>query len=331
MKQRMLGRVVVLAVLMGAAGAALWLQRETRPMPEGEKFYYRLDANTSMRVVLDELGARKVVRNPSAFRLWATLRRRAGSIRSGTYEVRPGMGPDALLKALQGPIRQMVRLPETNWSSRSANILEQKGVTTAEEYNGLVKSPGSFKDAVEYPLPEDSLEGYLYPDTYDLPPLLGAEQVIRRQLRAFEQKVWKAFDKPKDLHRVLTIASMVELEVARDDERPIVAGVIENRVRLGMRLQIDATVLFGMQKWQRLTFKQIREAESPYNTYLNSGLPPGPICSPSSKSVAAALNPAKHEFLFYVALPEGRHLFSKTYAEHLANIEKRKKALAEQQ
>jgi len=324
------GKWLALFLLLGVAGFAVWLQRETQAMAEGARFYFRIDAATSLQKVLDELQGRKVVRNPSALRLWATLRRRPGTVLTGTYEIKPGMNADTLLAALRKPVRQMVRLPETNWSSRSANILEKKGVATAEEYIAWVKKPEAFKEFVEFPVPEGSLEGYLYPDTYDLPPLLGAQQVIRRQLKAFDTKVWKAFDQPKNLHRALTVASMVELEVARDDERPIVAGVIENRIAQGMRLQIDATVLFALQKWQRLTFKQIRETDSPYNTYTNSGLPPGPICSPSAKSVAAALNPAKHEFLYYVALPEGRHLFSRTYPEHLANIEKRKAALAEQ-
>jgi UPF0755 protein len=115
---------------------------------------------------------------------------------------------------------------------------------------------------------------------------------------------------------------MVELEVAKDEERPIVAGVIENRLKRKMPLQIDATLLYGIGKWRRLTFKDYKEIKSPYNTYTHQGLPPGPICSPTVKSIEAALHPATHNYLYYVAMPEGYHLFAETYKEHLANIKK---------
>lgn len=324
-----MGRWVAVAVLMGLAVAALWLQREIAPTKEGPPFYFRVDRALPLERVLEQLQARGAVRNAGALHLYAVLRRQARDVGTGTYELRPGLRPDPLLAALRKPVRRMVRIPETNWSARTANILEREGVTTAAEYNAWVAKPEAFQGLVSFPLPKDSLEGYLYPDTYDLPPLLGAEQVVRRQLKNFEKRVWKGLGEPKNLHRVLTVASLVELEVMRDEERPIVAGVIENRLARNMRLQIDATVLFAMKKWQNLTFKQIRETDSPYNTYLNAGLPPGPICSPSVKSVEGALHPAKHDYLYYVALPDGRHLFSATYAEHLRNIQKRKAALAE--
>lgn len=324
-----LGRWLALALLVALGGGAMWFQRELAPTTTAPSFYLRVDRATPLAKVLEDLQTRGVVRNANAMRLYAMLRRKAQDVGTGTYELQPGLRPDPLLAALREPVRQMVRIPETNWSARTANILEREGVTTAEEYNAWVHKPEAFNEFVEFPLPTGTLEGYLYPDTYDLPPLLGAEQVVRRQLKNFEKRVWVGLDKPKNLHRVLTIASLVELEVMRDEERPIVAGVIENRLAKNMRLQIDATVLFAMKKWQRLTFKQIRETDSPYNTYLHGGLPPGPICSPSVKSIEGALNPAKHDYLYYVALPDGRHLFSATYGEHLANIAKRKAALAE--
>lgn len=324
-------QIGVVAVLLAAAFGAMALQRAIQPMALGEPFYVRYDADTPIATVLADLEKRGVVRSARAMALYATLRRKGDVVRSGTYELKGGMLPDPILAALRKPVRQMVRMPETNWSSRSANILEQKGVTTAAEYNAAVKDPARFQDAVSFRLPKNSLEGYLYPDTYDFPPMLGADGVIRRQLKNFEKRVWEGLKQPKNLHDVLTKASLVELEVARDDERPVVAGVIENRLRIGMRLQIDAAVLFGMQKWQRLTFKEIRESDSPYNTYQNAGLPPGPICSPSVKSIEGVLAPAKHDYLYYVALPTGQHMFSATYDEHLANIQRRKKALAEKQ
>jgi UPF0755 protein len=109
----------------------------------------------------------------------------------------------------------------------------------------------------------------------------------------------------------------------------MVAGVIENRLRRGMPLQIDATVNYGMQEWRPLKVSEYRSVRSPYNTYLIPGLPPGPICSPTAKSIAAALQPARHDFLYYVAMPDGKSVFSRTYPEHLANVARRRAAIRE--
>jgi UPF0755 protein len=113
---------------------------------------------------------------------------------------------------------------------------------------------------------------------------------------------------------------MIELESGNDADRPVIASVIENRLAKNMRLQIDATLLYAISEWRRLTFKDYRTIDSPYSTYKNSGLPPGPICSPSVKSVEAALKPAKTKYLYYVAKPDGSHIFSETYDAHLAAI-----------
>jgi UPF0755 protein len=191
----------------------------------------------------------------------------------------------------------------------------------------LVNKPEEFKGVVDFPLPAKSLEGYLYPDTYDLPPLLGAKATITRQLKAFQKKIWDAYHHPSNLHELVIKGSLVQLEAGRDDERPIIAGVIENRLKKGMRLQIDAALLYGIQKWRRLTFDDYKNLDSPYNLYRVSGLPPGPICSPSAKSFAAAKNPATHGNFYYVALPDGSSLFARTYDEHLQNIQNRKHAL----
>jgi UPF0755 protein len=192
----------------------------------------------------------------------------------------------------------------------------------------LVAKPEEFKEDVSFPLPKGSLEGYLYPDTYDLPPLMTPREVIDRQLTNFQKRVWEGFNKPKNLHRAIIIASMVEMEVARDDERPMVAGVIENRLAKNMALQIDAAINYGIQKWRPLTYADYRNVDSPYNLYRTKGLPPGPICSPTTKSIKAALNPAKHKFLYYVALPSGRSLFAETYDQHLKNVARRRAAIA---
>jgi UPF0755 protein len=191
----------------------------------------------------------------------------------------------------------------------------------------LVKKPQEFQALVSFKLPSDSLEGYLYPDTYELPPLLGARGVIVRQLVAFTKKVWEPLQHPKNLHRLLTVASLVELETKMASERPVVAAVIENRLKKGMRLQIDASINYGLQKWRPLARSEYQSVDSPYNLYRHGGLPPTPICSPTVATIRDSMNPDPHPYLYYVALPDGHSLFSSTYNEHLHNIKLRKAAI----
>jgi UPF0755 protein len=325
MAKRISCGLVVLLLLAGGGAYAwwTWLNGQIAPTAPTDPFYVRFSDETPLLSALETLKDKGVVRNPSAFELYSRIKKKAAPIATGTYQVNGGMTANQVLLALHKPVVQMVRLPETNWAARSANILAREQVVeSADDYMALVKQPELFKDEVDFPLPKDSLEGYLYPDTYDLPPLLGAKETIVKQLKAFQEKVYDPLGKPRDLQRLITIASMVQLEVMKDDERPKVAGVIENRLKRPMRLQIDATLLYGIQKWRLLTLKDYREIDSPYNTYTHDGLPPGPICSPSVKSVEAALNPAKHEYIFYVAKPDGYHIFASTNAGHEANIAK---------
>jgi len=313
--------LLVVAVLLGY----LWITSKTAPMPAGPDFYVRYDKPTPLRTILSDMQARGVIRDADALALLAELIRKPEKIQPGTYKVHAGLGAPALLDRFQKPIFLKVRIPETNWAARTARLLETKyEVCRADEYMALVHDPAQFAKDVSFPLPKTSLEGYLYPDTYELEPLMGARAVVLRQLKAFQDKIWDAYNHPKDLSRVLVVASMVELESGHDADRPKIAGVIENRIAQKMRLQIDATLLYGIQKWRRLTFADYKNLKTPYNTYTHAGLPPGPICSPDSKSVAAALNPDRNgKYVFYIAMPDGHTAFSATFAEHRHNIKLR--------
>lgn len=321
-------RVFVLLLLV-AGGGAYWLNGQIQPLNPNDKLrLVRFNDSAGIVSALERLEKGKVIKNATVARLYTKWKNTPSTVRVGTYELGGNMSVAQVIEALQKPVARKVRLPETNWAARTANLLEKDQLGTADEYMALVKSPAEFQKYVDFPLPKDSLEGYLYPDTYDLPPLMPAKAVIRRQLENFESRVWKGLNKPKDLHRVIIIASMVEMEVARDNERPMVAAVIENRLKKGMMLQIDAAINYGIQKWRTLTYNDYRNVDSPYNLYRHKGLPPGPICSPSIKSIKAALNPDSHDYIYYVALPSTRSLFAVTYEEHLKNVAKRRAAIA---
>ncbi|MCX7801177.1 MAG: endolytic transglycosylase MltG [Fimbriimonadales bacterium] len=323
-------RAVVVAGLfaLGAIGGVLFFRWLLRPTEPGVEWLVRFERGAPLQSVLSELGRRGIVRSPAAMRLYLAWRGDAKPLARGTYRFRSGRDAEGVRRDLREPLRQMVRIPEGWWIARIARLLERKQVCSAEEYLRLARTPGAFQRVVSFRLPEGSLEGYLYPDTYDLPPLLGAKAVIERQLETFERRFLSGRKPPANLHEIVTVASMVELEAARDEERPRIAGVIENRLRRGMPLQVDATVNYALQEWRPLAVSEYRSVRHPYNTYLDKGLPPGPIGNPSLASLKAAENPERHEFLFYVAKPSGgTHWFSRSYAEHLRRVAERRAAL----
>lgn len=291
------------------------------PMPNGAKQRFVMMKPRKLSEQLAIMSEKGVIRSAFVTNLYGMVLGYRGNrfIAPGVYEVHAGQSAGEVLKALVTPLRQLVRIPEGRWAARTAKTLEEKEVCSASEYVGLIKKPELFETA-GVPLTGDSLEGYLYPDTYNFPPALGAELVIRRQLLNFAKKTKGLGLTAENAHRVLTIASMLELESNKYEEKRLIAGVIENRLKKGMRLQIDATVNYGMQLWRPLFYKDYTAVKSPYNTYLTSGLPPGPICSPTVDSIRAALAPANHGDLFYISLPDGRTLFSPTYEAHLKNV-----------
>lgn len=301
--------------------------RAIAPAEQGEPFFVRYEKGESFDSVSRDLVGRGVLRNADAFKIYCYLNKEERTVRAGTFQLNKGMTAAQVVHALKRPIEQQVRIPEGWWIARVAPILEKNNVCTADEYIEATRHPELFQEDVSFPLPKGTLEGYLYPDTYDLPPLLGAEAVVKRQLKAFEEKVWRPFnriplDSAPELGDVLIKASLIELEAGVDADRPTIAGVIENRLAVKQRLQIDATVLYALQEWKVLGPGEVNKVDSPYNTYKIDGLPPGPIGSPAWRSVEAALKPAVHPYFFYVARPDLTHYFSATYAEHLQNINK---------
>ena len=324
----------MLGAVCGYWYANHWFHSNLEPMPEGEPFLVRYDDGKAFVTAVNELADEGVIRSERAFRLYCRMNEKEIPLATGTYEFRPGMTVEEVLTAMQSPLTQMVRIKEGRWIKRVAQYLADANVCTAEEFIALANDPSHFEGVVEFPLPEDSLEGYLYPDTYDFPPLYGAENAIRTMLVTFEKKVWdKIWAMPDekwvmlngltgnrtyiDYTHILTMASLIELEAGTEKDRPLIAGVIYNRLRENMTLDLDATVMYSLQEWRKLEAGEVRRVESPYNTYLNTGLPPGPIGSPAWRSIEAALNPVEHGYYYYYAPPGSmEHIFTKSYDEH---------------
>lgn len=216
-----------------------------------------------------------------------------------------------------------VTIPEGSTLWQIAETLEREKICSKEEFIKWAEDPKFIRDLG---LPGPTAEGYLFPDTYffakDTPPSV----VIKVMTDKF-MEVWRELEdfvgrRDLSLKELVILASIVEKEAFYEAEKPVIAGVYFNRLKRGMPLQADPTINYALKKFRRLTYKDYYGVKSPYNTYLNPGLPPTPIGNPGRGSLLAVLKPAKVPYLYFVATPEKRHIFSRTYREHLTAINK---------
>jgi UPF0755 protein len=319
--------LICLAVI---AGAGLWFKTQLDGNTAGKAENMIFTSSRGLSSVLNEFESKGIIKSAFAAKVLSVLSGTKRTINPGVYRVSQGMSAQDALTSLRNPIKQLVRIPEERWISRVAKLLEEKKVAKADEYIVLSKHPEKFSDS-GIPFFNDSLEGFLYPDTYNFAPDIGADYVIKRQLMNFEKRTAGLGLTKENMRRTIIIASLLELEASDYKEKQMIAGVIENRLMHGMRLQIDATINYAIQEWRPLVYKDYTNVKSPYNTYLAKGLPPGPICSPTAKSIEAALHPIKHKFVYYITMPDKVTRFSATYPEHLVNVKLRDTMKAQQQ
>lgn len=285
---------------------------------------------SSFRVAADSLERTGVIGSSRLFRIYASLRGHDRRIRAGTYLMTRGMSWGEIVSALTrgtGLIRT-VTVPEGFALSEIAPLLERTLGVSAESVMVAATDSG-LRRALD--VPTATLEGYLFPDTYSFADGTSARTAVETMVRRFEQ-VWEgAWNARLDAmamsrHDVLTLASIVEKEARLAEERPVIAAVYLNRLRTGMRLQADPTVQYARgQHASRLYYKDLL-VDSPYNTYRNAGLPPGPIASPGRASIVAALNPAAVPYRFFVAHPDGHHEFHVDYRSHARAVARLRRA-----
>ena len=277
----------------------------------------------SARQIGELLAQRHVVRYAAGFALAARLEGVGDKMRSGRYELSPAMPPRqiAQLIALGHTASDFVTVPEGYTVAQIANRLAEHDLAPEDEFLTLARTRGRTFHVAGWTPPNDNLEGYLFPDTYRVPRGTTARQVIELMLGNFGHRVLAPHQAdfaryPGGLAAAITLASLVEREAETDADRPLIASALDNRLRQGMRLQCDATVQYALPEHKsRVLYRDLR-VDSPYNTYLHAGLPPTPIASPGMPSIEAALHPAKTAYLYYVARPDGSHIFSATLAEH---------------
>ncbi|QER41415.1 endolytic transglycosylase MltG [Thermodesulfobacterium sp. TA1] len=220
-------------------------------------------------------------------------------------------------------LAKKVTIPEGYTLWQIADLLEKNEICSKEEFLKLAENPQTAK---QYGLPGPTLEGYLFPDTYYFYRNSHPGQVIKTMVENF-WKNWRKYEEiankqKKSLKEVIILASIVEKEAYLNSEKPIIAAVYLNRIKKKMPLQADPTINYALKSFRRLTYKDYYTVKSPYNTYLNPGLPPTPIGNPGEESIKAVIFPAKVPYLYFVASGNGSHIFSVTYKDHLEAINK---------
>lgn len=298
----------------------------------GEVVRVTVPRGSGLSATADSLAAHGVVTQPTLFRLYARAKGAAAQIKPGVYELARGASWAAVLNKLTSGdvVTTTIAIPE-GWTAR--RIAERIAAATGTSADSLTEVLLDTASATRFGVPGPTLEGYLYPATYTFPLGTPPADVVQRLVSRYQQ-VWTPARRARadsvglSEREIVTLASIVEGEARVWDERGTIAAVYHNRLRHGMRLQADPTVQYALgERQRRLLFSHIADvADSPYNTYTHSGLPPGPIGSPSAGAIEAALNPTEDDYLFFVAGGDGRHVFTRTFAEHRAAVRRARQA-----
>lgn len=276
---------------------------------------------TTFNAVAQELEKQGVVRSADQFKLTGRLFDKTQKLRVGRFTLQKGSSNHrALWALLEGPQTYIdLRLPPGYDSRRFAGIIAAQLELDSARVMELVRDP-AFIAAQGIDAP--TLEGYLYPETYRLTYGLKEEQVLQMLVRQFKSQAPDSLmagchSSGLDFNNILTLASIIEGEAMFDDEMPLISSVYHNRLKLRMKLQADPTIQYIIPDGPRRLLLRDLRIDSPYNTYLYAGLPPTPINNPSVSAIRAAVNPANTDYLFFVAVGNGRHAFSKNYQQHL--------------
>ncbi|MGI9951748.1 endolytic transglycosylase MltG [Moorellaceae bacterium AZ2] len=264
-----------------------------------------------------------IIRSAWAFGFYAARQKADQKLKPGVYLLSPGENlPRILEQLVEGRVmEEEFTIPEGFTLKQIARLLADKGLVSEEEFWQAAAKPYNYPFLEGISPGSHYLEGFLFPDTYRVPVGASAETLIQLMLDRFQQ-VYEEVEEQRapglelDTLQIVTLASMVEKEAKLDRERPLIAGVFLNRLRRGMKLESCATVEYLLESPKPVLTYEDLQIDSPYNTYKVMGLPPGPIGSPGRASLLAALNPARTDYLYFVARPDGSHEFSRSFQEH---------------
>ena len=279
---------------------------------------------TALKEVAGDLEEKGLITNKTLFVLWTRVKGYGKDIRAGEYSLSPAMAPVQLLEILRKGlvILHAVTIPEGFNREQIAEALAAKGLADKKRFLELTQDKALLR---QYGISGPSFEGYLFPDTYHFSRGTPTLAILDTMVKRFKQVVAPLMDQSKGtgmkFEDVVILASIVEKETGRPEERPLIASVFLNRLRLGMRLESDPTVIYGIENFDGDLKKKDLTEKTPYNTYVIHGLTPGPIANPGLESIKAVMDPARTDYLYFVSRNDGSHQFSKTLAEHNRAVE----------
>jgi UPF0755 protein len=317
--------------LVATIGFAVWVgyTRLNQPFKgyKAPEQFVEIPPGTAAPEIGRTLVAAGVVSDELTFRLALRVGGKAGSLKAGEFRFDRAMTASEVIdKISRGDVYlRTVTFPEGLTIEESAAIFEKQQLGPASEFMKAARAVELVKafDAVA-----EDLEGYLFPDTYKVPRKISAAALVREMIAGFERNFGpglrqEAAARGLSVRQAVTLASLIEKETARPEERQVVSAVYSNRLRLGMALQADPTVIYGLRRAGRYAGNLTRENlafDSPYNTYRYPGLPPGPIASPGRLSLEASVRPAAVDYLYFVSRNDGSHVFAATLDEHNRNV-----------
>jgi UPF0755 protein len=329
--KRLLGIFFLLVMIAAAAGGFWFYTGVDRPFKAyaGSEQFVDIPKGAGSAAIAKQLADAGVIPDVNSFRLALWISGKGRHLQAGEYRFdHPVTAREVADKIARGDIFvRPITFPEGLTIRQMASVYEAKGFGPAQDFLSAAKN-AALVSALD-PDAKD-LEGYLYPDTYKLKRKETAEQLVPKMVTAFMKAMTpelleKADERSLTVRQLVTLASIVEKETGNKEERPLVAAVYANRLRIGMPLQCDPTVIYALDRANRYNGNLTRENlqyDSPYNTYRYPGLPPGPIASPGRASIEAAASPAAADFLYFVSRNDGTHAFAKTLDEHNRNVQK---------
>jgi UPF0755 protein len=316
---------LLFAVAVIATG--VFLVRTFSPVAARERSVdFQVKPGSTLGAIARDLEGERLVRSARAFETLARWRGLAGELRAGEYDLSPHLSAGQILDRIaEGRVRTYrIVIPEGLTAAEIAERLEEEDLAEPGEFLSAVRSQELVN---ELDLEGESLEGYLFPETYQLARGLPATEIARVMVAQFHA-VWTEIapgseDLGLSMLETVTLASIIEKETGVPEERALIAAVFHNRLQRGMRLASDPTVIYGIPQFDgNLRRSDLEDAANPYNTYQIPGLPPGPIANPGADALRAAVAPASSSYLFFVSRNDGTHEFSNSYAEHAAAVDR---------
>lgn len=279
-----------------------------------------IKSKTGVREIAQQLYQEGYIGSPLSFLVTVELKGLRTKLKAGEYQLKSSLSLMSIIQKMeQGQVvRHRVTVPEGYNYREITALLTEKGLGIKERYQQLFNDRQLLK---AYNLEGETLEGYLFPDTYELTRSLSEEEILRKMLTRMQEVLNRDFgsqlkNSRMTLHQVLTLASLVEKETSVPAERPLIAQVFFNRLRTKTPLECDPTVIYALERFNGRLSRRDLQTNSPYNTYRHPGLPPGPVANPGKAAIEAVLNPTPSKFFYFVAKGDGTHHFSTTKAEH---------------